>query len=268
MKEFNDIDDAKKEGLRIMAAVHEFCVKNSIKYSLFYGSLLGAVRHNGYIPWDDDIDVAMPREDYERFITSFGDELFGVMTCYNNKYYYLPYAKVYSKNTLKLEDIRVHKKFSIGFNIDIFPLDLFSNIDNFHKAKKKEEKLLKKSNLSILPNKIDSFKTFIVSLISIPLWMARSYNRCSKKLDTFFINYDKNNSEKKYYVGNETNGYETELAFDSDIFDDLSLHDFENYQFFITNKYDSVLKQRYGDYMKLPPQNQRITHHNFKAFFK
>lgn len=267
MKQLND-EEIKKEGVRILLNVHKYCLENNIRYSLFYGSLLGAIRHEGYIPWDDDIDIAMPREDYERFIKEYDNDDFGVMTCYNNKYYYLPYAKVYSKNTIKFEHIRTHKKYSIGFNIDIFPLDVFSSLDNYHAAKKKEEWLLKKMTFSILPEKITSFKVFLAAVIGIPLWLTRGYNRYAKKLDKFFINYDRKNIKKEFYVGNETNGFNTELVFDKHLFDNLILKTFEGHKFFVTDKYDSALKQRYGDYMKMPPEEQRVSNHSFKAYYK
>lgn len=267
MKELNNLE-IKEEGIRILKKVHEFCTKYEIKYSLFYGSLLGAIRHNGYIPWDDDIDIAMPRADYERFIAEFRDDYFGVMSCYNNKYYYLPYAKVYSKDTLKIENAKVNKKYSIGFNIDVFPLDLFSSKENFAKAKGKEEKLLKKYIISTMPEKVRTFKDFLLLFIRFPLWILRKYNKYAKKIDKFFYEYDKKNFEKKYYVGNETNGYKTELIFEKDIFDNLILHKFEDCNFCITSKYDSVLKQRYGDYMTLPSKKDQGSHHSFKAYKK
>lgn len=265
MKELNT-KEIKEEGIRILKSVHDFCTENKIRYSLFYGTLLGAIRHNGYIPWDDDIDIVMPREDYERFITKFGDSEFGVMTCYNNKYYYLPYAKVYSKDTLKKENIKTNKKYSIGFNIDIFPLDLFSTKEGFDAAKQKERKLLKRLNISIFPQKIRSFKELLVGIISVLFWTFRKYNKYSKKIDSFFLNYDRKNDEKNFYVGNGTYEYKAELIFSNKLFDNLIYHKFENCEFLITSDYDSALRQVYGDYMSLPSKEEQVTHHSFVAF--
>ena len=111
-------EEYKKIGIDILLAVHEFCEKRNLKYVLFYGTLLGAIRHDGYIPWDDDIDIAMPREDYETFIRDFDTTDYGVKSCFVDKGYYLPWAKVYDKKTIKREPIYVSKHFEIGFNID------------------------------------------------------------------------------------------------------------------------------------------------------
>ena len=110
--------------------------------------------------------------------------------------------------------------------------------------------------------------SFLIFVIGCPLWLTRAYNRLSKKIDRFFIKFDRNNKEKNYYVGNETNGYDTELIFNRNIFDHLVLHEFDGYKFLITDQYDHALKQRYGDYMSLPPEEQRKSHHCYDAFYK
>ena len=257
--------DIKDEGIRILKAVHDFCVRKKLKYSLFYGTLLGAIRHNGYIPWDDDIDIAMPRDDYEIFIREFGDEEYGVASCFTDVGYFAPFAKAYSKNSIKIEALHIKKNYVIGFNIDVFPLDYCESKEIFEKLKKKERALLLKYRCSIYKPHASKLKNALLNFFLLPF--RNRYNRYSRNIDTFFSNNNKNNS-KKYLVGNETNGLKTELIFDGDIFDSLVEHIFENEKFLVSSKYHSILKQRYGDYMKLPPDNQRIPHHSFTAYHK
>ena len=115
--------DIKEEVVKTLKAFHDFCMKKKLKYSSFYGALLGAIRHNWYIPWDDDIDIAMPRDDYEIFVREFGDEQFGVASCFIDASYFAPFAKSYSKNSVKIEALHLRKDYEISFNIDVFPLD-------------------------------------------------------------------------------------------------------------------------------------------------
>ena len=122
MKEIS-LNELRKIQIDILDKVHNFCIQNNITYFLSSGTLLGAIRHGGYIPWDDDIDLYMPRESYERFINIYKDDSHDtrVITLYNNKEYYYPFAKVEDTNSIVIEN--VPEKFNIGINIDIFPID-------------------------------------------------------------------------------------------------------------------------------------------------
>ena len=251
--------------MRILTAFHDFCVKNNLKYSLFYGTLLGAIRHDGYIPWDDDVDVAMPREDYEKFINTFGDDDFGVKSCYNDIHYCLPYAKAYSKNTKKVETNEADEALEIGFNIDIFPLDYIDTKERFYELDKKEISLRKKLMFSEFKPNTSSLKMLFKSIILLP-FRGKS-NEYARKMDKWFINRLKIGQERNYLVGNETNNYDSNLIFPLGIFDDITIHKFEGRDYFITSLYHEVLTQCYGDYMQLPPESERTTHHGFKAYY-
>jgi len=102
-----DIEALKKVELDILSFIHDFCEKNDIKYSLCGGTLLGAVRHKGFIPWDDDIDIFMLRDQYEKFISLMennDDDTFKLITYKNSKNYNLLFAKVVDKRTILIED--------------------------------------------------------------------------------------------------------------------------------------------------------------------
>ena len=122
MKELT-IEELKQYQLGILKVVAEYCEGNEIKYWLDCGTLLGAVRHKGYIPWDDDIDIGMLREDYDKFIYSFNssNERYKVYSIENNPDFYFPHAKVLDTDTVLYEPDENGLKLNI--NIDIFIYD-------------------------------------------------------------------------------------------------------------------------------------------------
>ena len=115
------IDKLKQIQLDMLKDIHTFCVEHEIRYSLAFGTLLGAVRHKGYIPWDDDIDIMMPREDYNRFIRSYGNQTYKIADMSVNPNYGLPFAKVEDVLTVIEENVEGESVF--GVYIDVFPVD-------------------------------------------------------------------------------------------------------------------------------------------------
>lgn len=119
-------DDLKRLQLDILKHVDSFCKKTDIQYSLAFGTLLGAVRHNGFIPWDDDIDICMPRPSYERFVREFNDPsgIYECLTYEKDSNYLWPFAKVSDQRTVVVEQARYVDKYkNLGVNIDVFPVD-------------------------------------------------------------------------------------------------------------------------------------------------
>lgn len=264
MKEIN-LNQQKEISLDALKALHSFCVKNNLKYSLFYGTLLGAIRHNGFIPWDDDIDVAMPREDYNFFISHFGTQRFGVKSCETDKYYYLPWAKIYDKNTLKIEPVYTNIKFQIGFNIDLFPLDYVENLKEYLKIRKKEKPTLKLFFLGRhIPRSKHTFIRFIEQALLFPFNFFNP--RLANKINLFVLKRHKK-KDNFFFVDNDIFVKKDNKLFLGDLFNDLKLHKFENDYFYITKYYDDTLYKCYGDYMQLPPLEERIVHHSYKAYF-
>ena len=117
----SNIDLLHQVDLDIVKEVVRICEKYGFSYYMLGGTMLGAVRHKGFIPWDDDVDLGMPRKDYEYFIHHYDNENFGVKDCFTDKLHYLAWAKAYNKKTIKKEPSCPNKKYEIGFNIDVFP---------------------------------------------------------------------------------------------------------------------------------------------------
>lgn len=272
LKEINN-EELKQIELGILQEIHNFCVDNNLTYYLWGGSLLGAIRHNGFIPWDDDIDIAMPRKDYEFFYKNFNCENFGVYTCESNENYIYVHGKAFDKRTLKYENL-YYKKIEFGVDVDIFAIDNISKdkYDILKKNVRKRKKLINKlfftlSSFIKTNNVIRNIKRFIQShFVSIGRKFgafktnkfARKINQAAQKYDGGICNYmlyaDANLSKP--------------LLIEKEWVENLVLHKFEDNEFFIPQGYGKLLTACYGDYMVLPPKEKQVTHHNFRAFWR
>jgi lipopolysaccharide cholinephosphotransferase len=259
-----DLNEVKKIQLRALDFFSAYCKNNNLTYSAYLGTLLGAIRHNGYIPWDDDIDLMMPRDDYNQLVNNFydADDNFGLASIENSNNYYLPFAKIYYKKTLFLENIDFRCD-ELGVNIDIFPID-YSNSSplntlylNFIYLLKKISllKLLKiKARRSVFKNNILKISKIIIYPIKLK-WLIICINYLA-------ISTLKKDSHYRCKVGI----YNNKEAYSLDLFDNIVSVPFEDTYVQCINNFDIVLNKLYGDYMLLPPISKRISTHNFRAF--
>ena len=259
------LSELKAIQLEIIQAIHTFCEKHNIKYSLGYGSLLGAVRHGGYIPWDDDIDIIMPRSDYDKFVSSFNTFHHTIKVRNHSNYtgYPFPFAKVEDTRTIKNELGYT----GLGIAVDVFPIDNIpdSSLDSKH--------LLRKCRRLILMNQIkfikwDSrrplYRNLIVYIIKIPLLFV-SFKKLSLKHEKLSISY---NSKHTNYAGCLIAFYNHKEIMQNHLFSEYTQIKFENLNLCSIKDYDTYLTNLYGNYMQLPPENKRITHHDFQVFWK
>ena len=246
----------------MMDDVDRICRLHNLNYSLAYGTLIGAIRHNGIIPWDDDIDVQMPREDYEKFIEIYKKEGKYLVTSPKSKDPLYSYAKVYNGATTKLESgISYRKRSPLGIDIDIFPLDNYN---------------VKKISSNNIPNKrIFQILYFLrwYAIGEITTKKSRKYPFLSYCLGVFthlignrflmrlfeIIASSYNKYASDYYT--IYNDMETISIFEKKDFSSFLRHPFENRFYNIPVGYDNILRVCYGDYMKLPPEEERVTHH-------
>ena len=265
------LEEFKSVSLEILKGVHNYCKKNDIRYTLAAGTLIGAIRHKGFIPWDDDIDIYMPRPDYEKFLKSFNDEYenLKVVAPEIDANYYVPYANVYDTRTLLVEDNISHRGIEIGVKIDIFPVDGVSDdIDDYNMQKKRIDWI----------NRIMSAKRYGLGyyfprsiLMTIGVMLTRvlyclvPYKNLQNKLRKEAIQYDFDHSK---YVAHlvYSSGFDTRHK--KSVYDSFIEVPFENYNFMIASGYDEILTTIYGDYMQLPPIEKRVTHHRFNAWWK
>lgn len=250
--------------LESMNYFHKFCEENNLVYSIIGGTLLGAVRHKGYIPWDDDIDVVMPRDDYDRLITLTSQlkHPFQLNSHITQDGYIYPYLKL-SNSDFVVEEI-LYKPFRCGVWIDIFPLDYTFNNLKSQKLHFSLVSIIRK--LWIL--KHGAFKTTKRSRMTICLLIMMHY--ITKIIPKKALSYTFKLLElapttifKRHLVlANLYGAWGYKETAPKEIFKDRVLYDFEGYQFWGIKNYDFWLKKVYGDYMELPPKSKRVSNHN------
>jgi lipopolysaccharide cholinephosphotransferase len=267
MRELNS-EEVKSIQLNILSEVADFCDENDIIYFLCGGTLLGAIRHKGFIPWDDDIDIMMPRCDYERLVNIFKSDN---LTLYHHNFiqgYNRPFVKISDNKTkATLPGNRTKNNYEIGINLDIFPLDGFpdsANLTNFHIMKI----YFCKRILSYGSYKHD--KSFIHTLYNYLYKIILFFFSEKDIADTITKMSKKYKFESSRYAGISVWGYGKREVCPKHIFIKQMDMLFEGYTFKGLRDFDTYLSNVYGNYMKLPPPEERKPKlsHSLKYFTK
>lgn len=250
--------------LKMMSVFDDFCEANGLRYSLCGGTLLGAVRHKGFIPWDDDVDIVMPRPDYERFLKVSSDSFlpgYKVIHSQNTPNYYLPFAKVIDCNTSLIE-YKVARSCPIGVYLDIFVIDSVpenrAESDKLYRRycslkKKAMETALRYDYLTKMSFKRRK-KLFRHKLYSLFYSSNELFDKCDKvATSTKYGSTDRLRIYSSPHFGR--------LVFDKYVFEDFVDLEFEGFLFNCIKNYDAYLTACYQDYMQLPPEEKRGTDH-------
>ncbi len=260
------IDESKAIQLEILKYVVSVCEKYNIKYYLAFGTLLGAVRHGGFIPWDDDIDLIMPKPDYDKLIDVFNaqsDRGYFELIAPGSKRSKHSMIKVIDNRTVKVENRIVYNGEELGIDIDIFPLDgrPDSPIENSKWCKK-----LNRIYTKFLYSNLDfncSFKMKLLTLYyKFPFKDSSYYIKKADELHSLFP------FDECEYAGVYASCFSSEKRLEKSLFDKQTDLMFEGFSFKAPAEYDKILTSNYGDYMKLPPREEQITHHLANTFWK
>jgi len=258
------LDELKSLQLDILSSLHDFCIKNDIKYSMCYGTLIGAIRHNGFIPWDDDIDVVMTRPNYEKFIHSYRDKTgkYKLHELSIDSEYSLPYAKIEDTRTVLEENGSLRP---MGINIDVFPCD------NMGDTPEESMRILNKTGKLrfqifgklVKPGPKNSFFKKICIIGVKTLLLFKNMRHLSEKLNKMAKTIGKKDAK---YAGCLVWGG-IKAVIPSKVYQDYILMPFEDKQFYAMKGYDTYLTLIYGDYMQLPPEEKRTSPHTLNNIY-
>ena len=259
-----DIDEIKEVELGVMDYIHNICKEKGINYSLAYGSLLGAVRHRGFIPWDDDLDIALKRDQYDKLyqaILEDNNSIYKVVSWENDSRYPYPFYRVYDSRTV-YENNYIQNDIELGICVDVFPFDDYKDV-NKEITKLDMYRRLSVYTLYGIKNKEAGIKNIVryLMLVAFRLTRVKTWNKklndCSKvPINSEYIDYLM-----------ESKKYSTKI--DAKALDKVVGFKFEDRVYNIPTDYDHILTTIYGaDYMEIPPLEKRIQHDDFVAYIK
>lgn len=262
------VDEKRKKiwavGIDLLVKFDEICRKHDLRYFLAFGSLLGIIRHKGFIPWDDDIDVFMPREDYEKlklFKDEFKDPYFLQYPGQDNGYAF-SFAKLRNSNTSGISWAFRYEQFNQGLFLDIFPMDhhipqdIEANIGKLSLLIDEGSTLMRRSCPFPDENDLNKLKKFPI---------ARSCKEIVSDTNTFLQQY--NNLPTDYYIVWSILTYNyRKIVFRKSLFDDVSEVSYYGHNVIIPKNYEEILKITYDNYKELPPIEKRGVWHSSSIF--
>lgn len=253
----------KDRQLDILKEFHKICEENNLKYTIAFGTMIGCVRHEGFIPWDDDIDVLMPKNDYYKFM-EIGQKLLGDAYFLQNdktdKGYRFPYAKIRLNNSCLVNPISPYYKYSHkGIYIDIFPVHYLPKSKSIQKFQKYFLTLnghiittfcWKHVELGRTP--VQKFMKFVLLVLSkiMPYKALLFFNNKVVNIGT-----DKNSDYLCCYASEEM-GFMEKYTFKKNYFKERILMKFEDGMFYMPKEYDAIMTHIYGDYMAIPKEKK------------
>ncbi len=250
----------QKYQIEILDEVVRICQKHKIQYFIIGGNLIGAIRHKGFIPWDDDLDIAMMREDYDKFLevaTQEIDKRMLVDYAENNEYYYLPFAKIRLRDSIYEEPEQKNYQGPKGIWIDIFPMDNANQEDSLFI---RWQTFLKESIhfINAIKANVTSEKNSIMKKIIRFIFKPISTQKLVR-LQQKIMKWE-NRKEAKYCISFGARYGMRKQAMLKSVFLPATQVEYEGKMYDAPGDYEFYLKRIYGDYMTLPPENKRVTH--------
>lgn len=267
-----ELDELKRIELNVLKQVRDLCEREGLRYFLSSGTLLGAVRHKGFIPWDDDIDIEMPRPDYDRLleICAKSPQAFNLCSNATEPKYGYAFAKAWAPGTIIKEKTANRGNVEIGVYVDIFPLD------GYGATKKEAIQNHKRTRLSSALLTAYNWKKFFRSRsrswtqepIRFLFFLASRFvspRKIIEKLEARFrkIPYDSSN-----YISTVMTTCGVRRIAEREIFAQSTPLEFEGEYFAAPQGYEQYLTQLFGDYMTPPPVEKRVPAHTFDAYYK
>lgn len=267
--------EVQQGSIEILTKIDEVCRTEDLEYCLAYGTLIGAIRHKGFIPWDDDIDIMMPRRDYNRFIAyclNHKDELYPLEIINPQVNGKCPYTITRISDSRYKLDVDNEFDYGLGLFVDVYPMDgVGKTVREYSKLKRKASRYASMCFISTRQRvKRENTKSIFKMIIKYPAFAV------AKKFGTkFFMNKlysiaEKCDYDSSKYVGCIIWASDDGLRgiFPKEWFNEYIDVEFEGHMFRAPKEFDKVLSHCYGEYMKLPPEEARIAHHYYDAYKK
>lgn len=248
------LDERKAVSLEILLQIDELCKQHDIRYYLAYGSLIGAVRHGGFIPWDDDIDIWMEYEDYRKFEAVASDlDGYYLLKAFDCAHWGKPFGKLCKSGTLIVDELG-SKSVRRGVAVDIFPL--------FKCTKESADKLI---DLTKMIDRTYRYQNGYIksTLKKLVLGAYAFFGKSNKHYCKKFLRVACGLNGDKYYAPSPYLGKDIH---ESALFDGAQMS-FEGHALSVPKGLDGILTAIYGDYMTPPPESARISNHNVKAYW-
>lgn len=266
MRKIESIREIQMAEYEILCKVVDILEKNDLSYVLAGGTLLGSIRHGGFIPWDDDIDLLMPRDDYEklkRIVEADGIQLENIKICLPGMDRYpFPFIKAIDLRTKVVDEYVIENRYPLSVWVDIFPMDHYPDKKMSHRMYYTIVRLLR-IVLEVRTKDKDHMRggSLIRAGLMCVHYILGGYQSIIKMIDRFAQSGNRKNSSSKHY-GNGTWPENMKDYFSEESIFPLTKHIFETREFSIPLNYDLYLTQFYGDYMTPPPEESRKRHIN------
>lgn len=270
MKKEVTFEESRRIQLDILLDFVDFCNRNGLHYSLGEGTLIGAIRHKGFIPWDDDIDILMLREEYDKFVRLYDGKYRLVSP--GSTHYWLPYSRLTDERTVVEWGSNPYDIFRHGLWVTVFPIDNYpDNPDEWQKLKSKRDFWFRiipmklgvypqyeyDKNVSVFKNIKRKAKRFLLPFVPYPI--------ICKRLESLISTYKNVPTKNKALM---TGVWHEPWVYPADVFSSYVEVEFEGHKFTAFKGYDEYLRCQYGDYMQLPPIEEQIPKHDYKVYWK
>ena len=257
-------EEIKEVELGVMDYIHNLCQKENINYSLAYGTLLGAVRHKGYIPWDDDIDISLKRDEYDKLYQAVlrdNDPIYKVASWENDARYPYPFYRVYDARTV-YENNYIENDIDLGICVDVFPFDYYADV-NKEMVKLDTYRRLSVYTLYGIHSKNAGLKNIVRYLLVLVFRLTR-VKTWNKKMN--LLSMQANDSDSIDYL---MENKRTSTKFEKTLLDKVMDSPFEDRTYKIPEASHQILSAIYGDdFMEIPPVEKRVKHDDFVAYIK
>lgn len=258
MKKTISFEESKRIQLEMLIEIDAFCREHNIRYMLAFGTLLGAIRHKGYIPWDDDVDISMPLDDMIRFKNLFKSDKLKYCDVDSEPYYAFPFSRISDTRTYSRGGL-INK--SYGICIDLYPVIEVS-------SSKKDNAAIVNTILPVYQKRLQMIRLRRVLMRFLPIPTIIGFKSIVRKYRDMTFNLFANKGGGSYhFVAGPLTSFDTHtLAFNP--FEEMIEVEFEGLKFMAPARYHEYLTHRYGDYMQLPPEDQRHPYHGVVCYWK